>query len=508
MSARLRADVTGYIAAMRAAKNATEQLHDQMQQVSRQRGGGFTRAASGAERLEQALQRLMQTQEQLTRQQQESNRQTEQQTEQTRQQTQETERNRRSTQRQTDQTRQQTEQTDRNTRSTQQSTRALMTRERAITSLVAGAGALAAAELSAAAAMGAFGVMAAPSIYKVVAAQEDLAANWSSLSPLQRGAAVEVQNLKDDYLALARSFEPEAMGAFNTVLRVGADLLPMLSDLANETSVDVQRFLDRLGGFATGPQMRAFLDSMGAQAPRALDQLGTAATTTGSLALRLATDITPVGISVLEVANGALGMVNSLAQVNPLFAQFAVTALLLRAPVLGLVAGVGNLSTRMRTYAAETRGATVATRALGVVSALGPALWVAGAAALFLWASNAGQASSESDKLTDSLQRQHRAVGNNLTGYQRLVGDLLPRLQDAERRARQEMDANNEVTVKTGKEVLAYRGKLDQAQKPYGTSPRRPKSWRTRTGSPPTRRSSSRPRPVWICRRPSTRTAG
>jgi len=499
VSVRLRADVTAYIAAMRAAQRATRQAQEQMQQTGRGGSRQFNETERGAQRLERALHRVMETERQRSREQQQNNQTQEQQrrsverardemgrftrrvqenTQSQRENTQSQQENNRSTgqardsrgrftrstQENTQSTDENTESTERNRESQERATRATATRGQAIASLVSGAGALVAAELASAAAIGAFALTAVPAIAKVVTAQEDLAANWDSLSPLQRGAAVEVQNLKDGYLALARSFEPEAMGAFNTVLRTGSDLLPILSDLANDTAVDVQRFLDRIGGFASGPEMRAFLDSMGVQAPRALDMLGTTVTTTGSLALRLATDLSPVGVSVLEVANGALGLVNSLAQINPLFAQFAITALLLRAPVTGLIAGVGNLSTRMRTYAAETRGATVATRALGVVSALGPALWVAGAAALFLWASNAGQASSESDKLTDSLQRQHRAVGNNLTGYERLVGDLLPRLQDAERRARQEMDANNEVTAKTGKEVLAYRGKLEQAK--------------------------------------------
>lgn len=463
VSVRLRADVTGFIAAMRAAERAVNRFGDEAERAARRTNVQFELMRGGSDRLERQLRRLMETQRQ--------------QSEESRQQSEETRRN-------SDETRRNTQETDRNEqsrersrRTTERSNRVLASRTSLITSAVAAATLLGAAETSAAVAVSSFGLLAAPSIVKVVTAQEDLAANWSTLSDLQRGAALEVRGLVNGYKALAGSFEPQAMGAFNSLLSAANTLLPRFADVAGATSVDVQRLIDRIAGFATGPEMDAFLNSASQNAPRALDELGTAATTTGSLALQLATDLTPVGLSFLSVANGALGLVNGLAHASPLFAQFAVTALLLRAPITTLVAGVGSLATRMRVYAAETRGATVATRALGIATALGPALLIAGGAALFLWATRAGQARSASERLADSLQIQHQAVGNNLAGYQRLAGDLMPRLEAANNRLVAAQDKANDrsttaisLTDKSGgsykkaaEEAFAYGAKLEQA---------------------------------------------
>jgi hypothetical protein len=513
VSARLRADVAGFIADMRAARAELRRFNDEARRTGRQSGGDFERAEGGAERLERSINRLLETQREQARQQRENSDETRRSREETRRQTDETRRNSEETRRNSEETRRNTQQTEqsrrtserardergrftgsqrdntrsteentqsqeRNRRSTQLGARATVSRTSALMSAVGAATLLAAAETSAAVAVSSFGLLAGPSIAKVVTAQEDLATNWSTLSDLQRGTALEVRALADGYKALAASFEPQALGAFNTALSVANTLLPRFSDIAGSTSVDVQRLLDRIGAFATGPEMDAFLTNAEQNAPRALGELGTAATTTGSLALRLATDLTPVGLSFLSVANGALGMVNGLAHVNPLFAQFAVTALLLRAPITGLIAGITNLSTRMRTYAAETRGATVATRALGVATAAGPALLIAAGAALFLWASRASQARSASQRLADTLQIQHQAVGNNLAGYQRLADDLLPRLTAASARAGSELEKSNErgltatrvnnehgaSAVKAAEEVFAYGVKLDQAR--------------------------------------------
>jgi hypothetical protein len=463
VSARLRADVTAYIAAMRAAERATRNLHEEMRR-GREAGRSFSEGESGANRLERAINRLLETERRQSRQQQENSNETRRNSDETRRNTQETDRNEQSV--------------ERSRRTIERSNRAVASRTSLLGSAISAATLLGAAEASAAVAIGSFGLLAAPSIAKVVSAQEDLATNWSTLSDLQRGTALQVRGLADGYKALAASFEPQALGVFNSVLSTANTLLPRLSDVANVTAVDVQRLVDRIGGFATGPEMQGFLDNASQNAPRALDELGTAATTTGSLALRLATDLTPVGLSFLSVANGALGMVNGLAHVNPLFAQFAITALLLRAPITGLIGGIGNLATRMRVYAAETRGATIATRALGVATALGPALLIAGGAALFLWATRAGQARSASERLADSMQIQHQAIGNNLAGYQRLATDLMPRLEAANNRVAAAQDKANDrsttainLTDKSGgsykkaaEEVFAYGNKLQQAQ--------------------------------------------
>lgn len=457
VSARLRADVTGFIASMRAAQRAVNRLSDDIERSARRSNVAFETSRGGAVRFERTLRRLIETQQQQAQQ---SQRQSEQ------------------MRRNTDETRRNTQSQHSNTRGIQRSNEALSQQQRLLLSAGTAAGLLAVAETSAATAAASFGLLAAPSIAKVVSAQQDLAANWSSLSTQQQGTALQVRALADGYQALADSFQPQALSAFNSVLGVGETLMFRFSDVANATAGDVQGLIDRLAGFAAGPEMNAFLTAASQNAPRALHEFGTTATTAGSLALQLATDLTPVGLTLLSVANGALGLVNSLAQVNPVFAQFAVTALLLRAPIMGLIGGVTALSARMRAYAASTAGATLATRALTVAAAVGPALLVTAAAGLFLWASRAGEARNSSERLADSLEVQHRAFGNNIVGYRSLANDLLPRLEEANRRLKKAIEENNEAGLiatnvndqgkvsfqQAAEAVFAYGNKIEKAR--------------------------------------------
>ncbi|WP_018655914.1 C40 family peptidase [Actinomadura flavalba] len=285
-------------------------------------------------------------------------------------------------------------------------------------------GAAGAAIASAGVAVGAFGLVAAPSIGKVITASQDLAAEWSGLSRQQQVVALGVNNLGDEYKALARSYEPQAMSAFNSVLAVGGVLLPKVGKLVDETGDDVGRFVDRIGTWASGPEVSSFLDWSGRAAPAALDELGTAATTTGSLALRLVQDIEPVGMSMLGIVNGGLAAVNALAQVNPAFAQLGLLTLMLRRPLTSAAAGVGTMVGRMGQGAGAAAGMSRSTRALNLATKAGPALFVAAGVGLAFWAVRASQASSSTEKLIGAMRIEARATGNNLEGHRKFAAQL------------------------------------------------------------------------------------
>lgn len=388
VSVRLRADVTAFIAAMRAAERAVNRFGDEAERAGRRSSEAYRQSGDSAERLERELRRLLEVERQHQQQQRRS-----------------------------------TDETERNTRETQRSTAATSNRTRALISLGAAAAMVTGEAAAAATALGAFGLVAAPSILKVVSAQQDLAGSWSSLSGLQRESATHVDLLVDQYKDLAKSYEPQALGAFNSMVSTARTLLPELGNVVGATGDDVLRFTNRLGDFLTG-RGTEFLQWSAKEAPQALDLLGSNLTVAGDTALDLVEDMAPLGVGLLQLTHGTLSAVNAVAGMNPMLAQFAVSALLLRAPLMGAAGAVGNTRDRMRAFSAANQGASRSTRLLHGAMAAGPALYVAAGAALVLFAVHVANAKTETDKLIEGLKVQHRATGNNLAGYQSLRNEL------------------------------------------------------------------------------------
>ncbi|KAB2347355.1 NlpC/P60 family protein [Actinomadura rudentiformis] len=465
VSAQLRADPTQFIAAMRAASAATRQLRDEIQQVGRRSSDDFEQSEESAGRLERVLARLLETEQRHQRQQEQASRQTRRNSEEQRRNSEETDRNRQSQ--------------ERLSRSVAGTTRGLTAQRATLVSLIAGAAAAGAGVTAAGAAFTAFGAMAAPSIIKVVAAQDDLSESWSTLSRWQQVSATQTKELIDNYRGLARAFEPQALTAFNTVIGATQSLLPSISTLANETAADVQTLVTTFGDFTTQRVGGEFLTWAGAQAPRALHVLDDSMVTAGDTALDLVQDVAPLGVTLLELANGTLSAVNAIAGINPALAQLAVSAILLRAPILGLVGGVGAFNERMRAAAAANRGASAATRAMNLVTAAGPALYIAAGAGLLLMATRAGDAKSNSQRLAESLRAEYRAVGNNIVGYRALAADVLPRVNTAwlgVNRAQKAIaadtnlvatrinDKNVKAFINSAEAAFAYEAELDRAR--------------------------------------------
>jgi hypothetical protein len=369
-----------------------------------------------------------------------------------------------------DASRRQADQLNQVERSSVTATRGLTANRSTLVALIAGAVGAGAAAASAAGAFVAFAAVAAPSIVRVVSAQEDLATNWGTLSRQQRVSAAQVAALVTEYKALGRSYEPESLRAFNSLVDTGRALLPRFGAVVDATSGDVERFVNRISDFTLGRVGGEFLTWSGEQAPEALDVLGTTLTTAGDTALDLVQDLAPLGISLLELTNGTLGLINGIASINPGFAQFAVTALMLRSPISGLVGGVERMGDRMRTASTAAQGASKSTRLLNLVTAVGPNLYVAAGVGLGFLALKAMSAKSSTDRLVESLQVQNRATGNNISGYRALINELEPRLTTAmqnnaevQQRLRDGNISASEAMKKVTLETDKYREAIAQA---------------------------------------------
>jgi cell wall-associated NlpC family hydrolase len=423
VSARLRADVSGFIAGMRAATGATRQFRQEVERAGR---GGFESSEQAAARLERTLARLLETERRNRAEQQRQSQQRRRVGDETRRHSDEVDRN--------------TGSQERNTRAAQQATRGLTAQRSTLVSLMAGAAGVTAELAAAGAAAAAFGVLAAPSIARVVSAQQDLAASWSSLSDNQRVSALLVRGLTGEYEDLAASFQPQALQAFNTVMGTSRAILPQVGTLATATAGDVNALLRQFGQFAEDRVGGEFLTWAGRRAPEALDVLGTTMTTAGDTALDLVQDTAPLGISFLQLANGVLSGVNAVAGFNPMLAQLGLSALLLRAPVAGIVSGIGNMNTRMQAAAAASVGMTRGQRALNLVGAAGPALWTAAGIAVGFFAIKALTAKDGTDRFVESLRRAREAAINNSAVIEQQVNLLNLRYNAAIRETRTGME--------------------------------------------------------------------
>lgn len=315
----------------------------------------------------------------------------------------------------------------------------------------------------------AFAAIAAPSIGKVVSAQQDLSGSWETLSKDQRASSLILKGLTDDFEDLSKSYEPQALAVFNTALGAARGELPKVDKLVKATTGSMQGLTDKFAGFVAGP-VDHFLDFAAKNAPRALDQLGTTMVTTGTLGLKLVEDMAPLGFSLLSVANTGLGLVNTMAHLNPTLSQLVLTTLLLRGPIAGLVTGIGSMATRMRDAAGAGQGLSRSARLANVAAAVGPQLWLTAAAAIGFFAIKAFTAKSASEDLVQTLKVENDAIGNNVKGYQNLINEIGPRLTQAQavhKAATDDLDKamkqHGGQILTAGEAVKAYKSELKSA---------------------------------------------
>lgn len=280
-------------------------------------------------------------------------------------------------------------------------------------------------------ALAGFGAVAVPTIGRVAKASADLGANWDRLSKQERVSALETRALIAQYRALAKSYEPEVLRGYNTVMGTAIEMLPQLDRFVDQTSGSVQAFTNRILNFTQNRIGGEFLNWAGKAAPEALDVLGTTTVKASDTVLDLVQDMTPLGLTLLRATNGALGFVNALSGANPMLAQFAVGTMLLRGPMNRMVSGFNKLQTRYTSYVASNKSATFATRALNLVMSAGGPILVAAGAALAFFAIKAATSRDSLDRLTDSMRIQREAAGNNLALYNQQAQVLSTKMSGA-----------------------------------------------------------------------------
>ncbi|MGH3375979.1 MAG: hypothetical protein ACRDP6_14670 [Actinoallomurus sp.] len=307
-----------------------------------------------------------------------------------------------------------------------------------IASLVGAAAGVAAPFVAAGVAAGAFAAVAAPSIVKVVKAQADLNAGWSTLDSRQRATSANLNGVISQYKGLAKSYEPQALSTFNGLLGDTSVLMKRAKPLLDAGAQGVQAFTGHIDDFVTGGSMHRFLDFEATQAGPTLDKLGQTFGETGTLALNLVHDLTPMGQTLLSSANGGLRLLTMVEQINPHLVEMGATALALRAPTAALAnlwdkgaTKVSNWGTK--TSEAETKAGKLAKGAGKAEGELGklnktvgssPNLWIGAALAVGYVVTRMATAKDSTDNLITALRTENNAIGNNIQGHQGMADSL------------------------------------------------------------------------------------
>ncbi|RCG19120.1 hypothetical protein DQ384_38230 [Sphaerisporangium album] len=303
-----------------------------------------------------------------------------------------------------------------------------------LVTLAAAAVAIAPAFIAAGGGAVAFGALAIPAVKKVIDAQTEMADTWDSLSARQKVSAAATRTLVTDYKSLAKAVEPDTLKVYNGALAVTAQIMPRLEPITRATSRALLDFEDNLGRALDSPEARQFTTWIESQAGPSIGVLGDTLGSTAHLAASLTQSLAPLATTGLSLIGITANLAAKLSDLSPELAQLAVLGIGLRGPISGAGNMLGKLGDRARTYTAASKGASVATKALNLATAAGPALYVAAGVAIGYFALKAINAKSSTDKLVESMTVANRALGNNLAGYEAMNRALTAQLVPATQR--------------------------------------------------------------------------
>lgn len=344
----------------------------------------------------------------------------------------------------------------------------------ALVSLIAGATAVAPAFVVAGAGVAAFAALAVPSVTKVVKAQQDLAsgakgaqAEYSKLSQGQKDVLGGLKQLEGEYGKLSTAVQPQVIGIMNDALHTADTILPHLVPLAREGGDAVSYLVKTIGSVATDPDARQFAHFLGQEIPQDMQAVAGLIPPAAHLLEGLLQDFNPLAVTTLHFASGLLSVADSLSRTTPWLLDAGVAALALYKPYTAIV-GTGKsvvdtftkITGAVKGYTAAalaakgeaavsaatsagldaeavsaaaasvamdglTASETAAAVAAGVLDAVNPFVWVAGAvAAVGALGYLLVKTSGEQEDLIASLKKTDDATGSNIAGYRKLSEQL------------------------------------------------------------------------------------
>ncbi|WP_433379501.1 hypothetical protein [Streptosporangium sp. CA-115845] len=347
----------------------------------------------------------------------------------------------------------------------QRAVRGLTFTRQAIISAIAAAAGLAPMFALAGGGVAAFAAFTVPTIMKVIKSQKEMADEWASLSDDQKIASVSTANLIDQYQTLSEALAPGTLRVYNAALTETSELLPRLVPIASEVTDALVDAVNALGdGFDTD-RAQGFFDFLEQSSSGAVTGVVAIVQDAGAAVATLLQALAPLAPVMGGLVSGTFQLVTALSELSPELLQLLVTTVALRGPVAALSTAFTGGVGKAKAFAKETKGASLASKALTAAASAGPNVYLAGAAALGIFAISLATAKTRGEELVDSIQAQNLALRNNVAGYEnanRVLASKLAPTEAAVGRAAQALNRDlNANTVALAQAALAQRGLSD-----------------------------------------------
>lgn len=294
---------------------------------------------------------------------------------------------------------------------------------------IAAAVTLAPVAASAIAGIGAAAILAVPAIGRVIKSQEELADLWGALSRDERIASAATEALTDRYQELAEAVRPDVLQAYNGVISETTRLLPRLEPLAREGAKALNNLLIDVGEGLDSPRALQALQTLEQGIVPAGEAVGEVLASAGAAVasfIETLVPLVPVGLGAVTML---LDLATALNDVAPGLVQAAVLAAALRGPIGAVTDFVGSGVQRWKDYGKAAKTASVGTKVLNAVVSAGPNIYLAAGAAVAVFALHLATAETAAEKAAQAINANSRAVGNNISGYERANEILRQQLQ-------------------------------------------------------------------------------
>jgi hypothetical protein len=314
-----------------------------------------------------------------------------------------------------------------------------------LTSLIAGAVAIAPAFAVAGVGVAAFTALAVPSISKVTTFEKDLQTGsakttqaWAALNSQQKTMAVGLHSLGTEFSSLQKAAAPSILNVFNAALSETSRFLPNLVPMAKSASVALTGLISQLGNALNDSQAQQFFAFVDKNIGPDIQQIGATVVSLLHLFFNLVEGMQPVSLALLHIVSGLADFLAELTKVAPWLTDIIVLSIALYKPLSALAAlnlfeGISSTAAAaaagVKLFMEATEGATIAERAMLAaelaVDAVSPWVWaglaVAGFAALLLITR---QNSDATQTWVSNMSRASQATGFNVAGYAKLTAAL------------------------------------------------------------------------------------
>jgi hypothetical protein len=225
-----------------------------------------------------------------------------------------------------------------------------------LTSLIAGAVAIAPAFAVAGVGIGAFVALAVPSISKVVAYEEALGTNaataakdWAKLTDQQKVMATEIGGLRSEFGDLSREIQPEVLSVFNAALDQAALILHEIAPLAEAGGRALTGLISDVGSAFTGSSGQQFFQFVAKNLEPDVAEIGQTVSALIKTFFSLVEALQPVSLGLLHVVTGGADLLSWLSRVAPPLDDVIVLAIALYKPLqvikaLDIASTFANLS--------------------------------------------------------------------------------------------------------------------------------------------------------------------